>query len=531
MNVDAWQRNRWYDEFEENQVIVATCQIVLDIIRHNYISFNYMNLIIFDECHHARGNHSMHQLMSRFQQTVGHRPRIIGLTGMLLSGSVKVNTVVPDLCKLESTFHATIATVGSTAEFNNVLVYSTNPNERLIKFSDFAIVQHKKIAVQIQEIVAIYMQKIKKWPVEVTKCSASMEFKIKGELVKIAKQLSSLWNDFLFQLNHMGVYGASIAILSVIVELELKKKTCDTTLKRQLVRECICGAELIRHLLVLHMGDPDEEDRSIIMEHLSPKMVSLITFLTKYTSECNVTEMKALIFVKRRHTAKCLYHVLKRYAASTTDFPILPDFMVGNNSTLAESIEAILDNKWNRLVIDRFRKSDINLIVASSVLEEGIDLQMCNLVLSFDEPDSFRSYIQRKGRARMSTSTYATLVSDNEASKFLAKCVEYRQIDQVLRQYLIGKTIDRPEPSVSDISREFANIHIVPFKTPKGATLEALSAVPLINRYCMTLPNDHFSRSTVLWTLVSSSDQFIVQLRMPMQSKVKGDIMVSWKHF
>lgn len=160
----------------------------------------------------------------------------------------------------------------------------------------------------------------------------------------------------------------------------------------------------------------------------------LFLYLRKYLKEHDPAELKALIFVQRRHSAKNLYHIMKRFAEAEGDrFPIVADFMVGNNSSIPESVEAVLENKWNREVVKRFKRNELNMIVASSVLEEGVDLQMCNLVVCVDTPQSFRSYVQSKGRARMSTSNYVIMTPIGEYSKLSSNLLEYQKIDAVLK--------------------------------------------------------------------------------------------------
>lgn len=185
----------------------------------------------------------------------------------------------------------------------------------------------------------------------------------------------------------------------------------------------------------IYEGEEEDHDATTILLNSSPKIVHLFLYLRKYLKEHDPAELKALIFVQRRHSAKNLYHIIKRFAESEgVRFPIVADFMVGNNSSIPESVEAVLENKWNREVVKRFRRNELNMIVASSVLEEGVDLQMCNLVMCVDYPKSFRSYVQSKGRARMSTSNFVIMAPMAEYSKLTENLAEYQRIDAVLKE-------------------------------------------------------------------------------------------------
>jgi hypothetical protein len=53
----------------------------------------------------------------------------------------------------------------------------------------------------------------------------------------------------------------------------------------------------------------------------------------------------------------------------------------------------------------------LNLLVATKVGEEGLDIQTCCLVIRFDLPETVSSFIQSRGRARMPQSEYVFLVN------------------------------------------------------------------------------------------------------------------------
>lgn len=56
---------RWLVEFEENQVLVMTAQILADILNHAFFSVNKINLLILDECHAAVKDSPMKQVLSK----------------------------------------------------------------------------------------------------------------------------------------------------------------------------------------------------------------------------------------------------------------------------------------------------------------------------------------------------------------------------------------------------------------------------------------------------------------------------------
>lgn len=271
-----------------------------------------------------------------------------------------------------------------------------------------------------------------------------------------------------------------------------------------------------------------KEDPSTILLNSSDQVQKLLLFVKEFAKER--TKIKGLIFVKRRYTARILCHIVRRYMNAYPEMNVNVDFMTGRNSFMPDSIETIINKKNNDRVLDKFRRDEINLIITTSVLEEGIDLQECNLVMCFDPVETFRQYVQTKGRARMKDSLYVIMTPSAQTNKLQIKLNEWAEINNILRKYLVEKAVDRPPPLQDEIDKAAELEYNEIFKTGKGATVDYYSATALINRYCMSLPQDVFTIPALQWSHKNDevrSTWFVVSVFLPIQSPLRDEIRVS----
>lgn len=351
------------------------------------------------------------------------------------------------------------------------------------------------------------------------------------------KSIKNLLDDFKYQMKDFGLYTASIAIMSPIIEFEIKKRQAETIALRNLYRLVIQYCERIRHIIVkelksqLDTEDVDAETLDIINNYSKPKLLSLFQHIKTSFADKEPDEIACLIFVERRYSAKCLYYVLKKYISLETNLRerIRPQFMVGRNSIIY-SIESILETKWNKKAIDEFRSKECNLLICSSVLEEGIDVQACNYVFAFDPLKTFNSYVQTKGRARSKDSYYSIFSSSQDRVSTVNKVQMYKQTHEQIMQFLRNRVLDRDDPPEEEVAEQFIE-KIPPYVIPSGARLTANSALALLHRYCQTLPWDSFGSSQPWYTKLPSNlkGEIAVSVKLPLQSTVREIIYVSKK--
>jgi len=70
---------------------------------------------------------------------------------------------------------------------------------------------------------------------------------------------------------------------------------------------------------------------------------------------------------------------------------------MGQAATNASLKESNILNMKQKEIMRLFHEGTCNLLVATSVLEEGVDIPACNLIIRFDRIKTYCDYVQTKG--------------------------------------------------------------------------------------------------------------------------------------
>lgn len=173
--------------------------------------------------------------------------------------------------------------------------------------------------------------------------------------------------------------------------------------------------------------------------------------------------------------------------------------------------------------IANFRSSSANstnVMVSTRVLEEGIDIKSCNLVIKGNIPTSYNSYVQSRGRARASPALYIMLCSSHELYTAQSKLSRYRRIEKLLLDRL--PSLKNIAPDRTMITTDITPDNVMPpYTTSKGATVTMTTAIGLVNKYCARLPSDVFTRLAAQAKCIRTEFGFRSVLRFPINSPIK----------
>ena len=79
-------------------------------------------------------------------------------------------------------------------------------------------------------------------------------------------------------------------------------------------------------------------------------------------------------------------------------------------------------------VISRFRSGEINIIVATTVAEEGLDIKDCSYVIRYGMKGNEISTVQARGRVRAKDGQFSVVVSAKARSAKREELNEFREM-------------------------------------------------------------------------------------------------------
>ncbi|XP_074323641.1 endoribonuclease Dicer homolog 2-like isoform X2 [Apium graveolens] len=461
MGVDFWNAADWKKEQDEFEVLVMTPQILLNALRHSFIKLETIRVLIFDECHHARGKHPYACIMKL--------PKILGMTASPINtkGSSDKTGYWKNIHELEILMNSKIFTTASESVVAEHLAMST-PELKHYKHVDIPYLLVEKIASELNTLE-------KKFECDIEK--ANLE---EPQKENMRQRLSKLCSTFFYCLKELGLW------LAIKAADSSSSQGSEMYIWDKLHK---CGVRILTNFSsdafkVLSSYMPSDPDWSIcddmranvVNGYLSTKVICLIESLLERRG---LKDLRCIVFVDRVVTAIVLCRLLNVLLPSLSGWKT--EYMAGSKTSLQ-----LQTRKAQNKIVEEFRKGKVNIIVATSVLEEGLDVQTCNLVIRFDPSATVCSFIQSRGRARMQNSVFLLLVKSGDNSS-CARVENYLSSGEVMREETLRHAAVPCRPLDPEIYNEvFYQVEST------GAFVTLSSSVSLIYFYCSRLPSDGY---------------------------------------
>ncbi len=359
---------RWND----HQIICATPQTIeSDLISSRYDLKN-ISLLVFDECHRSVGSYSYVYLASKYQKDAKN-PLVLGLTASPGWGEDKINEVCENLF---------INDVIIKNEDDKDVAPYFNPVE--VKWVKVELNKElKEIKKAIDATLKVKLNTLKRMGIIKSVNLGKREvLKIKGAAQnRIAKSTHPPKKCY---------YAVSVltAVINIQHSLELLETQGISTLNKYFERLRKKKTKAAKSLLI------DENFKKAIsltkiahdkgIEH--PKLKRLTQILKKELKENK--DSRIIVFTQFRDTVEKIFE-----KCNEEDIKAVKFF-----GQAAKEGEKGLTQKKQKEVIKAFKMGTYDVLISTSVAEEGIDIPAVDLVILYEPVPSEIRMIQRRGR-------------------------------------------------------------------------------------------------------------------------------------
>jgi len=137
---------------------------------------------------------------------------------------------------------------------------------------------------------------------------------------------------------------------------------------------------------------------------------------------------RGIVFVQERALVSVLAHLVTVHPETRGRFKVGTIVGMSTHSNRSPEISELLGVDPETNTLADFRAGRLNLVIATSVLEEGIDVPSCNVVVCFQKPANLKSFIQRRGRARARDSKLVLLLDSKES-----RSTQWQQLERDMK--------------------------------------------------------------------------------------------------
>lgn len=430
---------RW----EESQIICATPQTVeSDLLKGRY-SLKDVSLVVFDECHHGVGSYSYVYLASRYVKESKFN-LILGLTASPGSDKEKIKEVCDNLY-IQSI-------VVKTEEDNDVRPYF-NPvaiDWVRVKMSS----ELEKIKTHVDKALKIRLKGLKNMGIIRT---------VSVNKLDILKARGRVQSAIARSVNPKKECFQAISILSAVINIQHSQELIETqgvvTFNKYVARLRKKKTKAAKSLIqdpnfgkAIYLAIEAEKHG---LEH--PKLKKVTDIIKKelgqngqtklqsdrYVKDADQKSSKIMVFTQYRDSLEMIHQKLEKEGIKSAKF-------FGQASRDGEKG---LTQKEQKEIIKAFKIGEYDVLLSTSVAEEGIDIPAVDLVILYEPVPSEVRMIQRRGRTgRKRSGRVKVLITNGTrdegyywASVNKERRMKHQLIDSDVLEELNSNAIERME--------------------------------------------------------------------------------------
>uniref|UniRef100_A0A8C9SXT8 RNA helicase n=1 Tax=Scleropages formosus TaxID=113540 RepID=A0A8C9SXT8_SCLFO len=426
------------DVVRKNDIIICTAQILENSLARaksgedEGVCLSEFSLVVIDECHHTQKGGVYNHIMFRYlkQKHKNARrikeqndpipiPQILGLTASPgVGGANNQKKAEEHILKICANLDAFGIMTGCLGE------HKKDPYKKIASAEERKEDPFGDVIKRIMNAIHVHAgldplcnpgtQNYEQWVVQKEQNAAKEE----NQKVRVCAQHLRQYNEALHQSNTIRMSDA-FRFLKKYYNEEKRKKAAPEEEEEE---EAIGVTETERFLFQLFKDNKAELQR--LAEHPEYENKTLSTLRSVILQEfTGRDEARGIIFTRTRLSAIALSQWIQENK-KFEEAGVRGSHLIGAGD---QSVVKPMTSNEQKEVLRKFRTGEINLLIATTVAEEGLDIKECNIVIRYGLVTNEIAMIQARGRGRAEDSSYTLVELEGSGVAERESVNEYRE--------------------------------------------------------------------------------------------------------
>lgn len=453
----------------QHDVVVVTAAFCENLLVKGILKWEDFSLVVFDEAHHCEKGHPFNSLLTNYHRQIRElekRPKVLGLTAspagkadvqrtvMMLRnlvanmGGVRMNIVEEPRNKQTLSEYQSNAQMTIKTHVDQTSAKEIGFRQELDTYTVHCILKLTEIS-NIKECVDFCEDLAPKMPEEAIRKMAISFIEnyldeIQSSLYVIEAKDTSTKIELSLLTNHLQSICMAISCQEeggMLIALQELKDIQKTEFNFDFAQRLGLPVAPLKQILSGHtesLGALNEEGSQAAVDIHVKRLIEELT-ATDDVHWTTSGKSVSLVLVKQRSTAQQITKVLQN-SLRMKHLGLNTTYVVGHGGSGAMDIG--MNVKQQKRVLEDIKQFKFQVVIATSVAEEGVDWPECERVISLYPPSTVTALVQMRGRARKKNSKFIVLCSSLEEQAKLQDIMSREQNMIKATEILIEQTRD-----------------------------------------------------------------------------------------